>query len=118
MRKRPQATLKNYATFSKCITKIDGTTIEDAEILDLVMPIEYSSNYPDKTCSLWFYSKDGATNFNYDIENNNAFKLFMYKAKLLSNTVAQSAQNDNDGILKNVIIAVPLKCLSNFLLIN
>ena len=25
---------KNYASFIKCITKIDGTTIEDAEDLD------------------------------------------------------------------------------------
>ena len=29
---------KNCATFTKCITKIDGTTIDDAKDLDLVMP--------------------------------------------------------------------------------
>ena len=27
---------------------------------------EYSSNYSDMTGSLWFYSKDGATNFDND----------------------------------------------------
>ena len=32
-----QAEFKNCALFSKCITKIDGTTIDDAEDLDLVM---------------------------------------------------------------------------------
>ena len=63
----------------KCsITKIDGTTIYDAEDLDLVMPmcnlIEYSSNYSGTIGSLWFYSKDEATNFNTDITCNNNFK--------------------------------------------
>ena len=69
------------------ITKVDGTTTDDAEDLDLVMPmynlIEYCSNYSDRTGSLWFYSKDEATNFDVDIANNNAFKSFEYKAKLL-----------------------------------
>ena len=38
---------------------------DDAENLDLVMPmynlVEYSSNYSETTGSLWFYSKDKAT---------------------------------------------------------
>ena len=46
---------KNCAPFTKCITKIDGTTIDDAEVLDSVMPmhnlIEYSSNYSETTGS-------------------------------------------------------------------
>ena len=41
-------TLKNCALLLKCIKKIDGTTINDAEDLDLVMQmhnfIKYSSN--------------------------------------------------------------------------
>ena len=41
-----QVAFKNCAPFTKCITKIDGTTIDDAKDLDLVMPmynlIEYS----------------------------------------------------------------------------
>ena len=41
-----QVSFKNCAPFTKCITKIDGTTIDDAKDLDLVMPmynlIEYS----------------------------------------------------------------------------
>ena len=61
---------KNSTTFTKCITKIDGTTIDDTEDLDLVMPIynliQYSSNYSETTGSLWFYSKDETTNFNAD----------------------------------------------------
>ena len=30
---------KNCAPFTKCITKIDGVTIDDVEYLDLVMPM-------------------------------------------------------------------------------
>ena len=41
-----QVTFKNFVPFTNCITKIDGTTIDDAETLDLVMAmynlIEYS----------------------------------------------------------------------------
>ena len=88
---------------TKCITKIDETTIDDAEDLDLVMPIynliEYSSNYSETTGSLWFYSKDEATNFDADIVNTDDFKSFKYKAKLLGHTAAQ-ADNAANGILK------------------
>ena len=34
-----QAAFKNYASFIKCITKIEETTIDDAEDLDLVTPM-------------------------------------------------------------------------------
>ena len=40
------------------------------------------------TGSLWFYSKDEATNFNNSIENAESLK-----AKLLRSTVAQPAPN-------------------------
>ena len=36
--------------------------------------IEYSSNYSETTGSLWFYSKDEATNSNADIPNTNNFQ--------------------------------------------
>ena len=44
--------------------------------------IEYSSNYSETMGSLWFYSKDEETNFNANDDN---FKYFKYKAKLLGN---------------------------------
>ena len=72
--------------------------------------IEYKSNYSETTGSLWFYSKDEATNFNADIANTDNFKSFKYKAKLLENKVADR----KNGILKNATIAVPIKYLSNF----
>ena len=47
---------ENCAPFIKCITNIDGTIIDDAEDLDLVMImydlIEYSSSYSETTGSL------------------------------------------------------------------
>ena len=38
--------------------------------------IEYSSNHSETTRSLWFHSKDEATNFNNNIENTDNFKSF------------------------------------------
>ena len=45
--------------------------------------IEYSSNYSEATGSLWFYSKDEVTDFDADIVNDNNFKSFEYKAKMI-----------------------------------
>ena len=74
-----QVALKNCAPFTKCITKSDEETIDDAEDLNLVMPmynlIEYSSNYSETTGSSSFYSKDKATNFNANISNDNIQKI-------------------------------------------
>ena len=51
-------TFKNYAPFTKCITKVGGTITDDAENLDLVMPmyslIGYNSNYSNMTDSYLF----------------------------------------------------------------
>ena len=75
--------------------------------------IECSSKYSKTTESLLFYSKDEATGFNADI-NDNHFKSFMYKAKLLGNTAAPTAPSNANGILKDAKIAVPLKYSSIF----
>ena len=75
-----QVAFKKCAPFTTCITKIDETTIDNAEDLDLVMAmynlIEYSSNYSETAGSLWFYSKDKGTNCNTNIANTNYFKSF------------------------------------------
>ena len=80
-----EAAFKNCASFIKCIKKIDVTAIDDAEDLDLIMPmnnlLEYSSNYSDTLVSLWLCFKYAATNFNADIVDCNALKSFRYKAK-------------------------------------
>ena len=103
-----QVAFKNCAQFIKYITKIDGTTIDDAEDLVLVMLIysliEYSSIYSETTGSLVSF-KDKTTGFNADIANTNEFKFFMCKNKLLENTLADGA----NGILKHATIIVPFK---------
>ena len=88
-----QVAFKNCGPFTNCATKTDETTIDDAENLDLVMPmynlIEYNSNYSGTTGSLWFCSKDEASNFNNNIASTDNFKSFKHKAKLLGNIEAQ-----------------------------
>ena len=75
--------------------------------------IEHSSNYPETTGRFWFYSKEESINFDVDIANDNNFKSFEYKAKLLGNTAVQ-ADNAANGILEIATIALPLKHLSDF----
>ena len=59
---------------------------------------------------MWFYSKDEITDFHPDISNDNRFKLFKYKAKLLGNIDVDNANK----ILKHATIFVSLNFLSNF----
>ena len=72
----------NCPAFTKCITKINGTTIDYAEDSDLVNSmynlLEHSSNYSETIGSLWFYSNNGATDLDADIANDNNFKSFKY----------------------------------------
>ena len=54
--------IKNNASFTSCISKINNTLINNAEDLDIVMPmynlIEYSKNHRKTTGSLWIYCRD------------------------------------------------------------
>ena len=72
--------------------------------------LEYISNYSNKTCSLRFFSKTEAANFNANIANNNNFKYFSYKSKLLGSIEANRA----NGILRKKAIVVPFEYLSDF----
>ena len=53
---------KNCAPCTNCISKINNTQIDNAEYIDIVMPmynlIEYSDNYSKTSGSLWRYRKD------------------------------------------------------------
>ena len=66
-----QVILKNNAPFISCILKINGVLVENAEDLDIVMPmynlLEYSKNYSKTSASLWSYYRDELT----DETNNN-----------------------------------------------
>ena len=54
--------LKNNAAFINGTSKINGVKIDNAEDLDVVMPmynlLEYSKNYRKTTGSLWIYYRD------------------------------------------------------------
>ena len=65
---------KNCVPFTKCIRRINNTDIDNAQDIDIVMPmynlIEYSDNYSKTSGSLWQYYKDDPNN----IENSESFK--------------------------------------------
>ena len=48
---------KNCVPFTNCISKINNTQIDNAEYIDIIMPmynlIEYSNNYSKTSASLW-----------------------------------------------------------------
>ena len=80
---------KNNAPFISCISKINNTLIDNAEDLDIVMPmynlIGYSENYRKITGSLWNYYREEANNgaeggADYSIKN-----LFIRKQVLQKN---------------------------------
>ena len=117
--------LKNNAPFVSCITRINGKLIEDADDLDIVMPmynlLEYSKNYRKTIGSLYNYYRDELTNDNNDssaninVVNSEAFK---YKNKITGKTYNVNAGADGYDVNKNgtrkVELAIPLKYLGNF----
>ena len=62
-----QLAFKNCAPFEKCSTEIDGTLVDEADFINITMPmynlIEYSDNYSDTSGSLWGFKRD-------EIDNN------------------------------------------------
>ena len=61
-KRNKKLTFKNNAPFRSCISKINNTFIDNAEDLDIVMPmynlLEYSDNYSMTSGSLWNYYRD------------------------------------------------------------
>ena len=105
--------LKNNAPFISCISKINNTLLDNAEDLDIVMPMynfmEYNKNYSKPTESLWNYYRDepnsGAIGeINYSIRGP---KSFDYKTSI-------TGRLEGNNTEKEVEIVVPLKHLSNF----
>ena len=100
-----EVTFKNCAPFTKCISRINITDIDNAHDVDIVMPmynvIEYSDNYSKTSGSLWQYYKDDP---NDNLKDSESFKS---KVKITGKT-------PDDGNTKDVEIIVPLKYLSMF----
>ena len=66
---------KNCAPFTKCINRINNTDIDNAQDIDIVMPmynlIEYSDNYSKTSRSLWKYYEDDP---NHNIVQSESFR--------------------------------------------
>ena len=91
---------KNCAPFRKCRTEINETFIDEAEHINIAMPmynlIEYSDNYSDTSGSLWQFKRDKIIG-NINLTNNNSSS-FKYKSNLIGNTVADGANRKKEGV--------------------
>ena len=98
-----------------CISKLNNTLIDNAEDLDIVIPmynlLEYSKNYRKTTGSFWNYYRDKPNsglggdnnNVNYSIKDS---KSFDYKTSI-------TGKLEGNNTEKEVEIVVPLKYLNN-----
>ena len=124
-KKNRKLILRNNAPFVSCISRINSELIEDADDLDIVMPmynlLEYSKSYRKTIGSLYNYYRDELTNdnnnnfVNRNVVNSNTFK---YKNKIIDNTynvdAAAAGYDANKNGTQEVEIAIPLKYLGNF----
>ena len=105
---------KNCAPFTRCISKINDPQIDDAQYIDLVMPmcnlIEYSNNYSKTSGIIFQYCRDEPpTNINNniielnDLTDANLTDSFNFNVKLTGQT--------GDNGTKNVIFGELVKCL-------
>ena len=130
-----QVILKNNALFISSISKINGVLFENAEDLDIVMPmynlLKYSKNYSKTSASLWIYYRDELTD---EANDNNGphknvinSKSFKYKTSITGSTYNVPRRITDDGNpainpnydqnkrgTREVEISVLLKHLSNF----
>ena len=103
--------LKNFASFTDCITEVNNTQVDDGQKIDIVMPthnlVEYSAAYLKISGSLWDTTAliDNDTIIDFPADNNNSAS-FKFKHQITGQT--------GNGGTKSVEIMVPLKYLSNF----
>ena len=113
---------KNKAPFRSCISKISNTFIDNAEELDIVMPMcnlwEYSYNYSIASRSLWNYYRDGT---GYDENDAWEGKSFTCKTKIIEKTGSISSRSAQPPLCisfttttDNTEFVIPLKYLNIF----
>ena len=97
---------ENNAPFINCVSKINGVKIDNAEDLDVAMPmynlLEQSKNFRKTTGSLWNYYRDEPS----DPLSSNS-ESFKYKRSIIG-----KIPEDNDS-LPDAKVVIPLKHLSN-----
>ena len=108
---------RNNAPFINCISKINDVKIDNAEDVDVLMPmsdlLEYSKNYKKPTGSLWNYFRDEPSDPLFS--NSNSFK---YKSSIAGNTynigVDETGYDANKAGKNETKVFLSLKHLSNF----
>ena len=109
---------KNNAPFISCVSKINNELVENAEDLDIVMPmfnlLEYSKNYEKTSGSLFNYYRDEPNNVIIG-DGNNAIHISIKKSKSFDYK-ANITGILNAGALRkeDIMIPIPLKYLGNF----
>ena len=129
---------KNNAPFPNCISKISNVLINNADDLDVVMPmynlLEYSKNYKETTDRFWNYYRDEPNNpplnphvgnnpptINYNADSITNFESFKCKSSItgkIPNANQENGENTeqrNTKMKRNLEIIVSLKHLSIFL---
>ena len=126
LRRNRPLILKNNAPFVSCMTKINNEFIEDADDLDIIIPmynlLEYSKNYRKTIGSLYNYYRNELSDDNNpnNFPNTNVvnFNTFKYKNKITGNmyNVAEGAGGHNANRVgkQDVELGIPLKYLGNF----
>ena len=104
-------TFNNNMPFTNCISKINNVLIDNAEDLDIVIPmynlLEYSKNYRKTTRSFWnFYrdepntpplNDDDPSTINYNADPTTNSESFKYKSSITGKTL----NTNNDTERKN-----------------
>ena len=121
--------LKNSAPFFNCILKINNQLIEDAQDLDIVNPmynlLYYPKNFRKTTGSFWNFYPD-KPNSGYSEQDDDQADNVYERTKLLhqiknsesldyKNKFTGNLPADNDAVLEDTKIIVPLKNLSSFI---
>ena len=95
-----KVSFKNCAPFRKCRTEIKVTFIDEAEHINITIPmyklIEYGDNYSDTSGSLWQFKRDEVIG-NINLANNNSSS-FKYKSNLIGNTVADMGKTEKKKV--------------------
>ena len=96
-----KVTFKNFPPFFNCIKRINNTQVNDANDIDVVMPlynlIEYRNNYSKISGSLWQSYRDEPALDNNNViidflaDSNNNCNLFKFKLKI-------KGQANNNGV--------------------
>ena len=96
-----QIVFKNCAPLEKYLTEIDGTLVDEANFINIIMPmymynlIEYSDNYSDTSGSLWgFMSLRDEIDDNTDVTNYENAPSFKHKASYIGNTKADGTKKE------------------------